>query len=153
MKGRRPKSIEEHKAHGTYRKDRHANRLTVAPLTEIPEPPQDFAPVLREHWRETCEKLIGMGILTAMDLDAVKAYCQWWEIARQAHKEMTGQMVVQAQSGASKPSPALAVYCTAAKNLQWYWEQFGFTPRSRQSIQTAPPDEPRDIIMEILNSN
>ena len=75
MAGRPPKSIEQHLADGTYRKDRHGDRIYDRPLGAIGEPPDGMTEEAVEIWRVTAEQLYKT--LGESDRKMLESYCRW----------------------------------------------------------------------------
>ena len=74
MRGRPPKPTETLKIQGTYKDCRHANRLDLQVLTELPPPPSDLGPAQKEHWVWITTELNKQGILVSTDLSALRCY-------------------------------------------------------------------------------
>ncbi|HRW25565.1 MAG TPA: hypothetical protein P5298_14245 [Spirochaetia bacterium] len=68
-KGRTPKTVEEHKKAGTYRKDRHAARASgEAKPAKDKAPPASLPADLHGHWYDAVADLEDIGIVTKTDL-------------------------------------------------------------------------------------
>ena len=62
MVGRPPKTIEQHLADGTYRKDRHGDRLYAEASGAIGEPPEELSDEAAQIWRATAAALSAAAI-------------------------------------------------------------------------------------------
>ena len=63
----RAKSIEEHKANGTYRPSRHDNRGLTLPPAEQMSAPEYFSEQTKEAWKDIVFPLIEAGTVTEVD--------------------------------------------------------------------------------------
>lgn len=81
MTGRPPKSIEQHLAQGTYRPDRHGDRLYERAEGSIGEPPETLPEAAQWIWLVTVEQLYKT--LGASDRPLLEGFCRWmYEAAR-----------------------------------------------------------------------
>lgn len=147
--GKLIKSTAELKTAGTYRKDRHANRVeqVAENLKSIPKPPSDFDKRHTEKWNEVCKRLKSLGVLTEQDLDIVENYVQSWIISKDAYKNIVKNGLViwitiktgegRGAKETTKPiqNPAFRMHQDAAKMVKVYAEQIGYTPRARMGIK------------------
>ena len=153
MKGgdRKSKSIKELKEAGTYRKDRHANRLEmhVKPISDIPSPPEDFDTEHVEKWYKVCGGLKDLGLLQAQDLDAIEHYVRLSFVARNSLAEYLKCPIIK-----DRVNPAWRVYNDAMKEYGKLMDKFGFNPRARQGIKVEVEDnnDVEDPIAKILKS-
>ena len=89
-----------------------------------------------EHWDCTVPKLLEMGILRPIDIEALTALCHWWQEYR------TLQESPAVDSGAAyKRSIALA---SCFKNWSGLAAKFGLTPKDRDKmvIKESNEDDP-----------
>ncbi len=63
----RAKSVEEHKANGTYRPSRHANRGLTLPAAEMMTAPEYLSENTKTAWIEIVYPLIQAGTVTEVD--------------------------------------------------------------------------------------
>src|SRR5438445_5693784 len=76
MGGRKRKPTVLHKLDGTYRKDRHSElEPQVEALSALPEPPDHLSARAKRVWRSAGDKLLKLGVLSAIDLDLFASYC------------------------------------------------------------------------------
>lgn len=66
--GRPPKSIAEHVAQGTYRKDRHDVDIVPAPQAQNTSPPSPLPVSLVPAWDTVVSDLLAVGIVTKTDI-------------------------------------------------------------------------------------
>lgn len=153
-------STSEKEKRGTSRKDRDAGRLenTAIPLTSIPKPPANFDKTHCEKWRDICERVMELGILTAQDYDALASYVKNWVIAETAWKDIceNGQTLWIETTTGQKPitNPSLTQFNEAENNMKRLYSEFGLTPRARMGIRTNPAKaEEKDPLSAIFGKN
>lgn len=150
--GHNRKSTAKHHAEGTYNATKHGKAvIDVPPITAIPNAPGDFDAEHAAKWREVCDLIFGAGILAKQDLHSIRTYVETSIMQRNAWREVVAGGSVDDEKG--KASAAFLIYERCDKILKPLREQFGFTPRSRQSINLAPVDEIEDSIAAIYNAN
>lgn len=144
---RKSKSSEQHKADGTYRKDRHEKRIITSSVEKI-DPPDYFAGEHLAKWNEVVENLRSFGILATQDRDSIETYVSSIIMQKQAWKQVM-------ESGFEidgYPNPAIKIYQNLEGIIKPLREQFGFTPRARQGMQTKQKEaEKTDPILAFLN--
>lgn len=159
MKGgdRKSKSAEQLKASGTYRPDRHDSRVEnlVEPLDKIPPCPAYYDNRHKDKWDEVCGYLKDFGILAKQDLSAIRQYVETELMLFDSLKELREQgfTVTVEIKGAlvTKVNPLLKVYTDCDKTIKPLREQFGFTPKARQSMHTKPAEKKKtDPILALL---
>ena len=153
MRGRPRKSEDELKQNGTYRKDRHANRVTGTKEGKIPKAPDDFDAEHKAKWKEVCNLLKLSDQLMAQDSDAIRAYVENSIMARKAWALIIQEgMIVSTtvrDSVVERANPAFRVYQDCQKILKGLYDQFGFTPYARQRLKMKEPVK-SDPIAELL---
>lgn len=139
MKGRKPKSTDQHKADGTLEKSRHANRVSAPAADGIPHAPANFDKRHRERWVETCEMLQSMNILSTTDNHAVRRYVELAILADDAYQR-------HLETGEKEDRIS---YLQSVAQQKKIMDDFGFTPRSRMSMKA--PDKPKTSkILELM---
>ena len=154
-----PKSIKDLKSGGTYRPDRHANRLEsrAEPLTKIPAAPSHFDERKKQKWVQTCETLLGLGTLTAADVDVVAQYCEAFFLCADSMAALSKDghiLEVTTAAGITKPviNPAWRQWVDAQKVVQALGDRLGLNPKARMSIKTDPAPEKEDPLSFIFNN-
>jgi P27 family predicted phage terminase small subunit len=146
MKGRPSKSEAEHKATGTFRPDRHGSRLKASE-SEILKPPAHFNKVQIAKWNEVVNHLRQFDILSDQDADSIATYVESVLIQRDAFLLMQREGFLDGE----KTHPAFRVYRDMEAVIKPLREQFGFTPRARQSIHVKKKEvKKEDPILAIL---
>ena len=148
MKGRPPKSEAKHKEAGTFRNDRHGNRLKADSTTDNLQPPAHFTLEQVAKWNEVTEHLKSFGILAKQDADSIATYVESILLQRMVFLELQQTGVHDGE----KTSAAFRVYRDLENIIKPLREQFAFTPRARQSVHVKPVDTKKvDPILEILS--
>jgi P27 family predicted phage terminase small subunit len=83
-RGRPRKSVEELKRRGTYRKDRHADRVEEIPKSR-PEKPEGLGKYASWIWDQVVAELADK--LTRLDTAQLWSLCEMWELYRQAAED------------------------------------------------------------------
>lgn len=146
MKGRRPKTTEEHIIQGTFQPVRHANRLTLPTTQDVPPPPADFDEAHRAAWIEFCETLKEANLLTKADHYAMRTFVEAAITAKVTYATMLADgFVVE-----GRKHPAHMVYAEAVKTMRALYDQFGLTPRARMGMKVEKPKEEKESFFEKL---
>lgn len=148
---RKSKSDEEHKKAGTFRNDRHGNRLSAQPISGTPAPPQHFDSDHVAKWNEVCGWLIKFEIMAEQDYDSIKVYVETELVQRKAWDQLNKLgHTIETKTG-PKLNPAWRVYSECDKILKPLREKFGFSPRDRQGIRIGKPEKKKsDPILAML---
>jgi P27 family predicted phage terminase small subunit len=155
--GHNIKPTAQKKTEGTSRADRDARRLeNVVPiLTKIPPPPAHFEGQHKKKWKEVCKKLMDAGTLADADSDAISAYIDNWFVAEKAMQDIQEKgstIIIETEIGTRIiANPSFRIYQDSIKMVKAYQEQFGFTPKARQSIKSATPQKQKEsAVMKLL---
>lgn len=135
--GRKPKPTTLKVLHGD-RPDRINHAEPIPPETEVaqPEEPSEDA---RAVWDRLAPGLIGVGVLTAWDVDAFVVVCEALARYKQATKLVNGSaLLVQGPNGFVK-NPALVVQREAETTFAQYGARFGLTPSDRTALKVDAP--------------
>lgn len=145
--GRPPKPESQHKADGTYRPDRHGSRLKATESANL-KPPSHFTKDQIQKWNEVVNHLRQFEILADQDSDSIATYVESVLIQRDAFLMMQKEGFLDGE----KTHPAFRVYRDMEAVIKPLREQFGFTPRARQSIHVKKKEVKKaDPILEILS--
>lgn len=149
MKGgdKRSKSMEAHKAAGTFRADRHGSRIESSAklVDDIPAPTYFQGEHLRK-WNEVVGHLRDFGILAIQDADSIETYVSSILVQKMAY----ASIISDGLEVDGFPNPNLKVYQQMEAIIKPLREQFGFTPRARQGIHVKKVEKKVDPILEIL---
>lgn len=127
----RSKSIAEHKAAGTYRKDRHGNRAEAAFKQGRPEmPPNCPRP---DVWEAILDS-VPEHAQSPVDALPLMQLCRVQEMLDRAFSEDDTK-----------------AFCQLVSRFISLLERFGCTPKSRPTIKAPPKDEPGDGLALLLS--
>lgn len=101
-------------------------------------------------WDHLVPRLAGMGVLSAIDGNALARYCQLWSRWRKAEAFLRkhGEVYpLKDEAGKVKylqPFPQVSIAANLAQQLTKLEQEFGLTPSARtriQALQSAAPQE------------
>lgn len=131
------KSKEEHILNGTYRNDRHAGKVDVKAIDDIPEAPKHLNSEEAEIFTEIAVKMIGNESLSTLDVYALESFAVQLTLSRKAKKELekTGEYITPHtnKNGSTNlvPSPWLIVLKNSSDILLKLSAKLGLTPVDR----------------------
>lgn len=108
----------------------------------FPDPPDHLSEAARKHWNEVGGMLHEAGILTAVDADALAAYCELharWVEANEKIREYG--LVIKSPSGAPMQSPYFKISAITFDAMKAMLVEFGMTPSSRARVKSTKPKE------------
>lgn len=129
--GHNRKSTAAHKAAGTFRNDRHANKAddVEGPAMDL-TPPGRLNEGAREVWQRVVETLQD-NALRVVDQDALAAYCETVDIHN----------VIAPQFRADPLDKELRItWKEVSAVMDRLGRQFGWTPQARAAINVTPPE-------------
>lgn len=144
--GQNRKTTKQLKDEGTFRKDRHGNKIELSLLKEVPTPPDDFDAEHRKEWERVCRLLIfNAEIMTQVDVDSVRKYCELSIFTRKLFQNLikTGT-TFETKGKLIKANPAFEQYTKACGLLFRLFEKFAFDPRSRQALKVESKSKEAD---------
>lgn len=154
------KSTKQLKLDGTFRKDRHSDRLEnkVQTLTKIPPSPDHFDERHRAKWIAVCEECLQLGTLTTADLDTVRTYVETFYTAADALKNLTEHgHIIQTETAAGmvipRANPAWRIYTDSQRILTQLSDRLGFSPKARLHIKVDPTDKDKDDPLSFIFNN
>jgi P27 family predicted phage terminase small subunit len=126
------------------RRESRLNRAAPKPAGGGPVMPADMSASAKQVWRRQTEALEATGILTAVDGDSLRAYCE--AVARYQHAavllEQSGPLVRGARGGELVKNPLHQVVRDNAVLIRAFAKDLGFLPSAREGLKT--PDTERD---------
>lgn len=140
MKGRPPKSNEQHKRDGTFEPSRHKNRVVAPTISGLPQAPVDFDSVHCQRWHEVCEFISGMGVLSVPDVESIRIYVELDVIRREAW----------ARYREGRAREDWLIYRDSAEKILKMQIEFGFNPRSRMSMKVERPPKKENNAFAVL---
>ncbi len=144
--GRKRKPTEMLKASGTFRDDRHANKMTL-PLGS-PTPRASVGDISRDAYEFIAGRLTNIGVVSEIDTFALQMFSDAWEdyiAAREVIRRDGPTYATTTNTGDTmwRPRPELAMMNNAWDRLKKIIPEFGLTPSSRAKIDAK--DEVQDI--------
>jgi P27 family predicted phage terminase small subunit len=129
---------------GTVRDDRAA-RLAGEQLQKSPPPPDHLSVGAAIQWKRVAPTIHALGTLRLADLTALELLCSTLSTAADAAAVVEREgMTISTDSGGVKTHPAVKLLEVARAQAQRLLVEFGLSPRSRGSVDTAPaPGESR----------
>ena len=131
---------------------RPINSREPQPLKVAPRCPQWLTAEARKVWRRMVPLLRGMGVLTAVDGDALTAYCQTharWKAAEEFLAKHGEVYPIRDDAGRLKcmqQFPQVSIARNHLLILRAYQQEFGLTPAARTRIHVGlDDDEPSDF--------
>jgi P27 family predicted phage terminase small subunit len=136
---RRPKPTALKVLQGNPGKRRLDPREPKPPL-EIPPCPEHLSEAAKAEWQRMSEQLYQLGLLTALDLALLAAYCQAWGrwLEAERHLEEEGAILASPDGGLML-SPWIPIAGKAMNQMHRLLVEFGMTPSSRTRIRVSPP--------------
>ena len=104
-----------------------------------------------EKWQEVVPKLVGMGVLTNADIDAIARYCTMYEqYVKYLEQVRRGLDVLVIRDDAGKvkymqSTPAATMMTKLAASMLRIEQEFGLTPSARTGIVAKTPQDISDL--------
>jgi len=127
--------------HGETRPSR-LNRAAPKPRANRPVMPTDMTPEAQSVWRRIMRDFGQTGVLTAVDADSFRAYCEAASRYRQAAVllEQSGPLVRGARSGDLVRNPLHQVARDNAILMRAFARELGFLPSAREGLTVGHDD-------------
>ena len=140
---------------GTFRKHRHANKIELSILKDVPAPPSDFDAEHKTEWERVCRLLIfNAELMTQVDVESVRKYCELSIFTRKLFKNLNENgTTFETKGKLIKANPAFEQYTKACGLLFRLFERFAFDPRSRQALKVESKNKEADDPLLSLNDN
>jgi len=127
--------------------ERRASRLNCAapkPRSNRPTMPADMSAEAKAVWRRIWRDFGHTGVLTAVDADAFRAYCEAVSRYRQAATalEQSGPLVRGARRGELVKNPLHQVTRDNAILMRVFARELGFLPSAREGLHVQGSDAP-----------
>lgn len=135
-------------ARGSWRAKTRKDEPQTGPLRIAPPCPVHLQGDARRIWKHTAKRLIALGVLTALDLDALGDYAA----VRAEFLALDAHVHANLDKLRDSPSyPVAVVMRNAARDaMKKLAEQFGLTPASRSRLHVEPPaamDDPLEALL------
>ena len=105
---------------------------------EIPRAPAHLSPVAKQHFPKVAKQLAAAKVMTALDADALAAYCECYAtwIEANINVQLNGTIEVN-EKGMPIQSPYIQISFKAVEMMRKMLIEFGMTPSSRAKVQTV----------------
>ena len=132
--GRRPKPTLELLKQGTYRADRHGDRMEIAYAKKLPGHLKHLGATARYIYNKIGRMLVANGVLTEADGTILALYAQVWSLWAKASEERDTKGIVQ-----------------CGLLLEKYGSRLGLSPVDRARIRVETPKETSTPMAELLS--
>jgi P27 family predicted phage terminase small subunit len=123
-----------HELRGNPSKRRHLRGIVPETPQTVPDPPGFLTQAAAEEWRRIAPELHRLGLLSALDVTPLAAYCQafatWCEATEAADRRAPDERRVLA-----------GIARDAARDMVRYAKLFGATPSSRSAVAGVAPQQ------------
>jgi P27 family predicted phage terminase small subunit len=125
------------------------NRDEPKPRAAEPECPVEASPAVKEIWDYVLAELRAMKLVTAIDRDALFAFCMAVHVHREASAVLVQTKILVRSNRSPRllvRNPALQVLRDSAMVMARYAGEFGMTPSARSGIR-IDREEPYDDLL------
>ena len=125
------------------------------PSNDVPRCPVWLSADAKRAWKRLVPQLKRMRVLSAVDADALTAYCQTWARWKRAEEflEKHGDVYPLRDDGGNircmQQFPQVAIARNLAQLLKAYQQEFGLTPSARTRIEVKEPEEEESESMQL----
>jgi P27 family predicted phage terminase small subunit len=121
---------------------RPLNQDEPRPQVRLPRVPDHLSDEAKREWRRLGRMLVGMGVMTEADGDALALLCTAWARWLEAEGQLRRfGIVIKSPSGYPIQSPYLSIARQSMAELRSLLAEFGLTPASRSRVRVAEPAE------------
>lgn len=111
-----------------------------------PDAPDYLGPIARAKWLELAPRLVALGLLTELDLDAFAVYCIAWQDVHEADAAIAKEgAYFTTEKGYVGVHPAVMARNRALDRLRKVGGDFGMTPASRSGVEADRPGERSEL--------
>jgi len=113
--------------------------------------PADMTGDAAELWRTVVPRLTKAGVLTAVDVPALRDMCLCWQRIQECEREITRDGVtVEGYRGSRVKHPAVTIAGRYRESLARYFVKFGLEPMDRQRL--PGPEEHEDAAQALRDA-
>lgn len=152
--GRPPKSVDEHKANGTYKPSRHEGRgITMEALESLPAP-LSLSETATEKWNEMVPAMLESGLVSVVDAVILKDAFISYDIAQDCLRQVNayssyGEYLSSLDK--IKQMNLLDVYKEYMNRFHKIMMKFGVTPEARTRMRVKPKEKDgNDFLKELM---
>jgi P27 family predicted phage terminase small subunit len=149
-RGPAPEPIAFKRLRGETRPSR-INRAAPAPVQRLPKVPSGMSEPAQKVWKRVMREFAHTGVLTAVDTDVFRAYCE--SVVRYEHAaqllEQSGPLVRGARNGELVKNPLHQIVRDNADLMRALARELGFTPAARTGLHVSedPREDPLDAFL------
>lgn len=141
---RTPKSVAQHKIDGTFRRDRHGDRMETRFEQGLPEKPETLTGDASRLW-DTVVSGLPDGALCHVDWAALSVACSAFAFARRFREQLERDPL---------NTKLMRCWCKAEQLFLTLSSRFGLSPLDRTRLSFAPPadngiDDPLTVLKAI----
>lgn len=145
MQGRKPKPTALKLLEGNPGK-RALNRAEPKPRVVLPKPPEHLSDDEKNKWKLTVRELHPLGLMTAIDKDALAMYCTIYVRWIKAEKMVRDKgEIIKTAAGNIIQNPYLSIANRALEQLNKLGAEFGMTPSSRSRVKVEALDPSHEL--------
>ena len=145
MQGRKPKPTALKLLAGNPGK-RALNHAEPTPRVVLPKPPEHLSDDEKNKWKLTVRELHPLGLVTAIDKDALAMYCVIFVRWVKAEKMVRDKgEIIKTAAGNIIQNPYLSIANRALDQLNKLGAEFGMTPSSRSRVVTDILDPDQEL--------
>ena len=145
MQGRKPKPTALKMLAGNPGK-RAINHAEPKPRVVMPRPPEHLSADEKEKWKAVVRELHPLGLVTAIDKDALAMYCVIFSRWIKAEKMVRDKgEIIKTAAGNIIQNPYLSIANRALDQLNKLGAEFGMTPSSRSRVKTDVLDPDHEL--------
>lgn len=154
--GRPPKSVEDHKANGTYKPSRHDGRgITIEPLEKLPAP-INLSKRASDKWDELVPAMLEAGLISIVDTVILKDAFISYDIAQDCLEKVNayesyGEYLSNLDK--IKQMNLLDVYKEHMNRFHKIMMKFGVTPEARTRMRVKPKEKDDKDFLKGLMGN
>lgn len=154
--GRPPKSVEDHKANGTYKPSRHDGRgITIEPLEKL-SAPINLSKRASDKWDELVPAMLEAGLISIVDTVILKDAFISYDIAQDCLEKVNayesyGEYLSNLDK--IKQMNLLDVYKEHMNRFHKIMMKFGVTPEARTRMRVKPKEkDDQDFLKELIGN-
>lgn len=142
------KPTGQHKIDGTFRKDRHGDRIDAhQDFFSVPSKPKELRDDGAKLWDTLSQQLTSAKIVSKLDEPALAAMCMWWQRYLDIHRAMESLHIADDEADVLEKRAN-----RAWKAFEGIAMRFGMTPADRAKLKQADTkDESDDNPLRSLN--
>ncbi|MGD0535901.1 MAG: phage terminase small subunit P27 family [Methanoregula sp.] len=149
--GPKPKPAAVRNLAGRSHHKQNTEEPQPARLRRVPPAPRWLGEEARAKWKELAGQLYELGVLTAVDQDALARYCLVWGRFRKAERHVRKEgEITKTPNGYPQQSPWLAIINKCLGQLASLGAEFGLSPSSRTRVKGNPSEEEDKLEQELF---